>query len=172
VARVNLELFFKKLGVFLKIRGPRLDFTEGQGANCKIGGDFSAWNYFPMGKFGGPSPRCVDRWRGSGPWWTEVAWWHLARAWPPATLEHGSSSTGAQQRGEHGDPSSGLTGARMVMERQRDGGDEWQQLELSVRAKEGAKELRREEERGGEGWGCSSPFIGAEGAPGRGNGQW
>jgi hypothetical protein len=98
--------------------------------------------------------------------------WHLARAWPPATLEHGSSSTGAQQRGEHGDPSSGLTGARMVMERQRDGGDEWQQLELSVRAKEGAKELRREGERGGEGRGCSSPFIGAEGAPGRGNGQW
>jgi hypothetical protein len=30
----------------LKICGLRVDFTEGQGANYKIGGDFPAWNFF------------------------------------------------------------------------------------------------------------------------------
>jgi hypothetical protein len=34
--------------------------------------------------------------------------------------------------------------------------------------KEGLRELGREGKRGGEDRGCSSPFIGAEGAPGRG----
>jgi hypothetical protein len=46
---------------FLKICGPRLDFTEGQGANYKIDGDFLAWNYFSMGKYGGLGPPSVDR---------------------------------------------------------------------------------------------------------------
>jgi hypothetical protein len=74
----------------------------------------------------------------------------------------------ATERGEHGDLNSGLTGARATVEMWRDGGNEQRWLGLSVRAKEGARELGREGERGGEGWGCSSPFIGAKGAPGRG----
>jgi hypothetical protein len=42
------------------------------------------------------------------------------------------------------------------------------QLELVVRAKEGAKGLRRVGKRCGEVRGWCSPFIGAGGAPGRG----
>jgi hypothetical protein len=34
--------------------------------------------------------------------------------------------------------------------------------------KEGTRELRREEGKGGEGQGCSSPFIGVDRVPGRG----
>jgi hypothetical protein len=61
-----------------------------------------------------------------------------------------------------------LTGARAVAERRCDGGGEWRWLELSTRAKEGVRELEREGKRSGEGRGCSVPFIGAEGASGRG----
>jgi hypothetical protein len=60
----------------------------------------------------------------------------------------------------------------VVVERQGDGGEDWRQLELGARAKEGVRELRGEGNRGGEGWGCSSPFIGAKGAPGRGGWGW
>jgi hypothetical protein len=55
-----------------------------------------------------------------------------------------------------------------VTERRRDRGEDRWWLELGVRAKEGARELRREGNRGGEGRGCLLPFIGAEGALGRG----
>jgi hypothetical protein len=65
-----------------------------------------------------------------------------------------------------------LTGARAAAERRRDGGEDQRWLELDVRAKEGARELKREGNKGGEGRGCSSPFIGAEGAPGRGGCGW
>jgi hypothetical protein len=79
-----------------------------------------------------------------------------------ATPEHRSSPTGVQtNRGEHGDPGSGLTGAQAVVEWRRDGGDEWWGLELGVRVMEGTMELKREGKRGGEGRGCSSPFIGS-----------
>jgi hypothetical protein len=44
-----------------------------------------------------------------------------------------------------------LTGARVAVKRRRDGGEEWQQLELSARAKEGARELGRGGKRGSEG---------------------
>jgi hypothetical protein len=37
-----------------------------------------------------------------------------------------------------------------------------------MRAKERTRELWREGERGSGGRGCLSPYIGAEGAPGRG----
>jgi hypothetical protein len=81
-----------------------------------------------------------------------------------ATPEHGSSPCGGRtERGEHGDPSSGLTGARVAVERRRNGGDERRGLELSVRATEGLRELNREGKRGGEGVGYSSPFIGPGG---------
>jgi hypothetical protein len=49
-----------------------------------------------------------------------------------------------------------------VAERRRDEGEERRWLELGVR------ELGREGKRGDEGRGCSSPFIGAKGAVGRG----
>jgi hypothetical protein len=75
-----------------------------------------------------------------------------------ATPEHGSSPVVVQQReGNTGIP------ARVVVERRRDRGDEWRGLELSVRAMEGTRELKREGKRGGEGRGCSSPFIGPGG---------
>jgi hypothetical protein len=48
-----------------------------------------------------------------------------------------------------------LTGARVVVKRQRDGGKEQQRLEIIARAKDGAKELGREGKRGGEGRGLS-----------------
>jgi hypothetical protein len=48
-----------------------------------------------------------------------------------------------------------LTRAQAAMKRRRDGGKEWQRLELVTRAKEGVKELRREGKRGGEGLGLS-----------------
>jgi hypothetical protein len=60
MGRAISGLIFKNQRVFLKIHGPRLDFTEGQGANCKIGGGFLARNYFPMGKYGGLGPASVD----------------------------------------------------------------------------------------------------------------
>jgi hypothetical protein len=37
-----------------------------------------------------------------------------------------------------------LTGARVAVERRHNGGEEWQRLELGMRAKESARELRRE----------------------------
>jgi hypothetical protein len=43
-----------------------------------------------------------------------------------------------------------LTRARAPVERQRDRGEEWRWLELSVRTKEGVRELERE---GKKGWG-------------------
>jgi hypothetical protein len=56
-----------------------------------------------------------------------------------------------------------LTGARAAVKRRRDGGREQRWLELIARAKEGTRELEREGKRGGEGWGCSSSFIGLGG---------
>jgi hypothetical protein len=85
-------------------------------------------------------------------------------------LPHGHSEAqalaggGATERGEHRDPSSGLTVAPAAVERRRDGGDEWQWLELDTRVKEGMRELEREGKMGGEGRGFSSPFIGVGGS--------
>jgi hypothetical protein len=73
------------------------------------------------------------------------------------------ASRGRTERGEHGDPDLGLTGALATVERRCDGGDEWWGLELSVRATKGASELKREGKRDGEGQRCSSPFIGTGG---------
>jgi hypothetical protein len=55
-----------------------------------------------------------------------------------------------------------------VAERRRTRGNERRWLELVVRAKEGAKELRREGMRCGESRGSHHPFIGAGGERRRG----
>jgi hypothetical protein len=61
-----------------------------------------------------------------------------------------------------------LTGARAVVKRRRTGGSERRWLELIAREKEDAKELGREGMRCGEDRGSHHPFIGVEGALGRG----
>jgi hypothetical protein len=53
------------------------------------------------------------------------------------------------------------------VKRRHDRGEERWRLELDASAKDGAKELRREGKRDGKVRGYLSPFIGAEGAPGR-----
>jgi hypothetical protein len=62
-----------------------------------------------------------------------------------------------------------LTGDGGVAERRRTGNNERWRLELVARAKEGAKELGREGMRCGESRGSHCPFIGAGGAPERGD---
>jgi hypothetical protein len=61
-----------------------------------------------------------------------------------------------------------LTGDGGVATRRRTEGSERRWLELIARAKEGAKELKREGMRCGEGWGSHRHFIGGRGASGRG----
>jgi hypothetical protein len=60
-----------------------------------------------------------------------------------------------------------LTDDGGVATRRHTGGSEWQ-LELLVRAKEGAKELGREGLGCGEIWGSHCPFVGSRGVPERG----
>jgi hypothetical protein len=52
------------------------------------------------------------------------------------------------ERGEHGDPGSGLTRARAAVERRHDVGNERRGLELSARATKGVRELKRERGKG------------------------
>jgi hypothetical protein len=163
---------------------PWVDFPRAQGPFYTITKITRNNELIYNGKSCGPGPRVMDRGRVTqstmdrrwcGPKGTGVRWcahWSLAfghsRTWE-------RTSGGTTGRGEHGDPGSGLTRAQAVVERRRDRGDERWWLELDVSAKEGVRELKRERKRGGEGRGCSSPFIGAEGASGRGgrggNGQ-
>jgi hypothetical protein len=69
VARAKLEFIFENQGSSWIFHGLRLDFIEGQGANCKIDGDFPAWNFFSMGKYGGLGPPSMTV-GGAGPRWT------------------------------------------------------------------------------------------------------
>jgi hypothetical protein len=132
----------------LKIRGPRLDFTEGQGANCKIGGDFLAPDYFSMGKYGG-----LGHGRLKG----------LARACPsgPSGVRR-LATGGAMERGVHGESISGLTRARAAEWRPGDGGEE---LVVVAPGGGGARAWREEKESGercgGVRWGFSI-YIGAK----------
>jgi hypothetical protein len=61
VARAKLEFIFENQGSSWNFCGLRLDFTEGQGANSKISGDFPAQIFFSMGKYGELGPPSMDR---------------------------------------------------------------------------------------------------------------
>jgi hypothetical protein len=56
VARAKLEFIFENQGSSWNFHGLRLDFTKGQGANCKISGDFRVRNFFSMVKYDGLGP--------------------------------------------------------------------------------------------------------------------
>jgi hypothetical protein len=121
----HIWIYFRKPGVFLTICGLRVDFTEGQGVNCKIGGDFPPRNFFSMGKYNGLGPPSVDRGRcqstvdrgwGLGGGSSELGPWPL---WST-----GAHRQGTIERGEHRDPGLGLTEAQTVVERRCDGDDE------------------------------------------------
>jgi hypothetical protein len=108
-----------------------------------------------------------------GPRWTGVAQTEGVAA-PRRRTARGRWSSplltgdGGGGRAGRGGAREVLTGAQAVAKRRRTEGSEQRRLELIVRAKEGAKELRRAGVRCGEGRGSHHPFIGAEGALGRG----
>jgi hypothetical protein len=90
--------------------------------------------------------------------------WQLIGGWPRGhSGARELTDGGTIERGEHGDPGSGLTEARAAVERLHDGGDERRGLELDTTVMKGAREFKREGKRGGEDRGCSSPFIGSGG---------
>jgi hypothetical protein len=109
-------------------------------------------DFFSNGKFGGH--RVHSLWtgqRGSGPRWTEVVQTRGRDGALPTRGRSGSlvlSGGGGGGRAGRGGVRGVLTGARAVMERRHDGGEERQRLELGVRVKEGSRELGREGKRG------------------------
>jgi hypothetical protein len=99
-----------------------------------------------------------DAWtrsRGSGPPWIEAVQTRgLGGALPARGVRAlGLANDGGGGRAGRGGARVVLTLARAATKRRHDGGKERRLLELVVRVKEGAKELRREGERGGEGQG-------------------
>jgi hypothetical protein len=95
----------------------------------------------------------------------------VVRCWREASERSGSPvliRDGRGGRGRCGEADSELTGARAMTVRRRDGGGRWWRKELITQALESGSELKKEGERCGGGQGSWSPFIGVEGAPGRG----
>jgi hypothetical protein len=165
--------YFSNSRAFMKICGLRVDIQEVQGPFCKVAGIKEFPDLIYNGKFCGPSPRCGGSAARSDPRWTAGATdtghsgalpVHGARALGFA----GAHRRGATGRWGHGELDGLLIGARAAVWRPGDGGEERRRLELIVRVKEGAKGLGREGKRCGEVRGWCSPFIGVEGAPGRG----
>jgi hypothetical protein len=116
----------------------------------------------------------VDRGRSGGALWTHggADRWHdsaLTGAWLPAAPVRQSSPAGAQNGGESEGNSARVSpefgrhcgGWAMVV---RNG----EVVALGERAAQVGREGNRSRERCGEARGGCSPFIGAEGAPGRG----
>jgi hypothetical protein len=109
--------------------------------------DFS--DLFSNGKPGGPGPRRVDRAarlestvdRGGA---EKRARWRLDDAWCVGARGCRCSPAVA----EEDEPDEALPEGCSSAERRRDGGEEWWRLELSVRVKEGARELGTEGKRG------------------------
>jgi hypothetical protein len=155
-----LELFFNSGGLFAKLWAVG-QFQRNRGASLQN----SQNNRFPdlifNRKFRGPSPRC------GGPQ-TEGTVAPRRRAarkrWSSPVL----TSDGGGGRAGRGGAREVLTSDRGVATRRRTRGSERWRLELFVREKEGAKQLRREGMRCGEIRGSHRPFIGSGGAPERG----
>jgi hypothetical protein len=162
VARAKLEFIFKNQESSWNFHGLRLDFTEGQGSNCKISGDFPVRNFIFNGKI---------RWTRStihGPWVSPV---HDGPRIGPRRLLTGVrpssrsgprqlTSGGAMERGLHRESISGLTGARATVWRPGDDGEEAMVVALGGA---GACERREEKESGercGEDQVGHRPFIG------------
>jgi hypothetical protein len=102
-------------------------------------------------------------------------WWTAYSAGPRWTVDRGRgvaspvlTGDGGGGRASPGGAREVLTGDGGVATRRCTRGSERRRLELIARAMEGAKELRREGMRCGEGRGSHRPFIGARGAPERG----
>jgi hypothetical protein len=75
---------------------------------------------------------------------------------------------GAKEREEHGELSSGLTGARAAAWRPGESGAEPEAAALGGSEARVWREAKRGWERCGDVRGCFSPFIVVRGAPGRG----
>jgi hypothetical protein len=144
----------------LKIHRPQLDFTEGQGVNYKISGDFFGVELFFNGKI---------RWTGSTIRGLLRALVHdglamasrrgLARARPSSRSGAWQpTGGGTTERGVHGESISGLTGAPVVVWRPANGGEEMVEEALGA---SGAW-VQREEKQSGERCGGerrASPFV-------------
>jgi hypothetical protein len=140
------------------------------------GGEFWLWIYFSTdkswtGSTRGEPGRARAVHRGPTAAWTEGAG---ARRRSHRSTASGRSGAlkliggSAIERGEHGELSSGLTGARVAAWRPGDGGAEPEVAALSGSKARAWREAKRGWERCGEVRGWCSPFIGVGGAPGRG----
>jgi hypothetical protein len=79
---------------------------------------------------------------------------------------------GGGGRARQGGARGVLTGARAAVERQHGRGEEWRRLELSVRAKEGARELGREGKKERSGPGVLIAFYSGRRSAGEGWSGW
>jgi hypothetical protein len=140
VARGISRIIFENTRVFLKIHGPRLDFTESQGVISKYSRDFSGVELFFNRTFGEHGPPSVDRaarTRGHGGGLLAHGMWVLGLAGAHRRWWRG----GGAGRGCAGGV---LTGAQAATERRCDGEEDQWWLEFAVRVKEGTRELKSE----------------------------
>jgi hypothetical protein len=112
VARAISRFIFENQGVFLKIRGSRLHFTEGQGLIAKLVGIFRRGIIFQWEKHGGLDPPFMDHWghrsmvdwamvsrRGSSVLGLAVA---LGHGGSPAAVQWGDRCMGSPYRASLG----------------------------------------------------------------------
>jgi hypothetical protein len=125
VARSISRIIFENQRVLLGIYGPRLDFTESLGANCKIGRDFLVSDLFSNGKLPWTRSMAHEPWvaldhgghrteeavlahRSSysswyGPWRLNVRWGKRRRArWGSVPIFTGACTTVRRRRDDGG----------------------------------------------------------------------
>jgi hypothetical protein len=159
VARAISRIIFENQRVFLKIHGPRLDFTEGQGLTAKLVGIFRRGIIF---QWENTAHSIQHPWtaEGTGPQWTGHG---RAKGLTGAHPSNRSEARwliggGATERGVYGESISGLTGAWVATWRPGDGGEE---VAVEALGASGAWAWR-EEKKSGERCGGerrASPFI-------------